>query len=222
MPEGAEVWILSEAINKFCQGKTQMYTISFGKHLLIYNTESNPDILLDWSFGLNGKVCINKDCVLTKVDSGWIHGDEVKCTKTDNVTFSLGADWITSPLAVLENLVTMKMKTSKKKLGALLLEQDIISGIGVAWGSEILYRAQLRPDMKASEQDLTHLALTMSQIRDEIKLTYLRYLASCENDLQQFINGWFNNLYAIRDMKIYKKGTQVVVNSRKWWVNKLT
>jgi hypothetical protein len=36
--------------------------------------------------------------------------------------------------------------------------------------------------------------------------------------LKTFINNWFENVYMIRDMNIYKKGSKIQVLGRSWWV----
>lgn len=88
MPEGPEVWILSESINKFyhCE-KTKAY----GKHLFIFpplseatvltkvgsNTVTNTDANFgstfakgrNWSFGLTGKVQILDDNSIIKLNT---------------------------------------------------------------------------------------------------------------------------------------------------------
>ena len=105
---------------------------------------------------------------------------------------------------------------SKKKLAALILDQTKISGIGVAWGSEILFKAELRPDMRCCDQVLNKLADSMIEIREKIKKLYSEQIdeATCK----EFINEWFDNLYEVREMEIYKKGSQLKVLGRNWWV----
>ena len=72
MPEGPEVWILSEAINKFyhCE-KTRAY----GKHLFVFGSNKGG-YGLNWSFGLTGKVQILDDNSIIKLNTGWIYGDQ--------------------------------------------------------------------------------------------------------------------------------------------------
>ena len=98
----------------------------------------------------------------------------------------------------------------------MLLDQAKISGIGVAWGSEILFKAGLRPDMRACDQTLNKLANSMIEIRENIKKLYSEQLD--ESECKEFINNWFENLYEIRDMNIYKKGSKIEVLGRSWWV----
>ena len=115
-----------------------------------------------------------------------------------------------------------------------LLDQSKISGIGVAWGSEILFNADLSPDMKTCDQVLTEgnsgsnkLVDSMIEVRKKIQETYelelTRTLEVCkiynnDNNLRLLINGWFENLYEIREMNIYKKGSKLQVLGRSWWV----
>jgi formamidopyrimidine-DNA glycosylase len=255
MPEGPEVWILSEAINKFyhCE-KTRAY----GKHLFLSppfrkveaNTNTNTDTNtntnfgsakprspwtfskqsdvvsggcgLNWSFGLTGKIQITDDNTIIKLNSGWIYGDQIEFHDYDEETRKLGTNWLTSSAADLHKIVDGWIK-SKKKLAGLILDQTKISGIGVAWGSEILFKAGLRPDMRACDQVLTkgsgalkNLVDSMIEIRDKVKKQYSEYLD--ELNCKEFINDWFENLYEIRDMEIYQKGSKLEVLGRSWWV----
>lgn len=218
MPEGPEIWILSKAINKFYSNDN---TMSFGKHLIVNDIKEN------WSFGLNGKANVSSYNELVKIDSGWVNGDIVKYNNDYRETIKeLGIDWMTASKEELEKEVDKWIK-SKKKLAALILDQTKISGIGVAWGSEILFKADLRPDIKACDQVLNKLVDSMIEIRKKIQEIYdlelNRTLEVCKiynNDLKlrELINYWFENLYEIREMDIYKKGSKLQVLGRSWWV----
>jgi ribosomal protein S13 len=107
---------------------------------------------------------------------------------------------------------------SKKKLGGLMLDQTKISGIGVAWGSEILYKANLRPDMRTCDQNLSTLSDSILYIRQKIKNIYEKELKANNDSSKDFVNEWFSNLYEIREMEIYKKGSGLLVLGRTWWV----
>jgi hypothetical protein len=229
MPEGPEVWILSEAINKFyhCE-KTKAY----GKHLFLLpplekvesNTNTNTNTYfgstfpkggLNWSFGLTGKVQITDDNTIIKLNSGWIYGDQTEFHDYDEETRKLGTNWLTSSATELHKVVDSWIK-SKKKLAGLILDQTRISGIGVAWGSEILFRADLRPDMRACDQVLKKLVDSMIEIREKVKKQYSEQID--ELNCKEFINDWYENLYEIREMSIYKKGSKLEVLGRSWWV----
>jgi formamidopyrimidine-DNA glycosylase len=239
MPEGPEVWILSKAINALYSNDN---TSSYGKHLIIKDLKEN------WSFGLNGKVGISHFNELVKINTGWINGDKIKYGKyyEDSIK-DLGINWMTASKEELEKEVDKWIK-SKKKLAALILDQTKISGIGVAWGSEILFKADLRPDIKACDQTFTEgssgltegssgltegssalnkLVDSMIEVRKKIQETYelelTRTLEVCkiyndDNKLRLLINEWFENLYEIREMNIYKKGSKLQVLGRSWWV----
>jgi ribosomal protein S13 len=225
MPEGPEIWILSEAINKFyhCE-KTRAY----GKHLFVFppleKVESNTNLKCgeNWSFGLTGNVCLLNNNALVKINTGWVNGDQVAFDNYESEIQKLGINWLTSSEADLHKEVDSWIK-SKKKLAGLLLDQTKISGIGVAWGSEILFKAGLRPDMRACDQVFTEgssasnkLVEHMIEIRDNIKKLYSEQLN--EDNCREFINNWFGNLYEIREMNIYEKGSRVKVLDRNWWV----
>jgi hypothetical protein len=203
MPEGPEVYILYLALKKFginCK--------SYGKHLYISNINE------DWSFGLNGKVKIDEKGNLNKIDKGFIIGEKIK---TDIFPFyKLGIDLMSSSLNDFEQIIN-NWKTSTKSLGSLLLDQSQISGIGVAWASEILHKCNLRPDLCANKQNLSNLSITIEEIRNYSKELYENYLSS-QTDIVKFINSWFKNLYIERKMNIYKKGIQIKVSGRIFWV----
>ena len=252
MPEGPEIWLLSKAINALYSNDN---TSSFGKHLLV------KDIKENWSFGLNGKVGISPFNELVKINTGWINGITVNYDAYEETIKDLGIDWMTASKEELEKEVNKWIK-SKKKLAGLILDQSKISGIGVAWGSEILYEADLCPDTSMYEQILTEgssgltegssgltegssgltegssgltegrntlnkLVDSMIEVRKKIQETYelelTRTLEVCkiyndDNKLRLLINEWFENLYEIREMNIYKKGSKLQVLGRSWWV----
>jgi len=209
MPEGPEIWILSEAINKFYHSKK---TIPYGKHLFIFKNENEGE---NWSFGLNGKVQILDNNDIVKINTGWICGHQIPFDNYELETKKLGINWLTSSAADLHREVDSWIK-SKKKLAVLMLDQTKISGIGVAWGSEILFEAGLRPDMRTCDQVLNKLVDSMIEIRENVKKLYSEQID--ENNCRQFVNEWFENLYEIREMNIYKKGSQIKVLDRNWWV----
>lgn len=209
MPEGSEIWILSEAINKFYHSEK---TKAYGKHLFIFKNEKEGE---NWSFGLTGKVCLLDNNELIKLHTGWICGDQLSFDNYESETKKLGINWLTSSDADLRKEVDSWIK-SKKKLAGLMLDQTKISGIGVAWGSEILFKAGLRPDMRACGQALNKLADSMIEIRENIKKKYSEQLD--ESTCREFVNNWFENLYEIREMSVYKKGSKVEVLGRSWWV----
>ena len=211
MPEGPEVWILSEAINKFYHYEK---TRAYGKHLFVFNDESK-NAGNNWSFGLTGTVAVLDNNEIIKLESGWIYGDNVAFDNYNTEIQKLGIDWLSCPEVELRKEVDSWIK-SKKKIAALMLDQTKFSGIGVAWGSEILFKADLRPDMRCCDQVLNKLADSMIEIRENIIKLYNEQID--ELNCKEFINKWFDNLYEIRDMQIYKKGSQVKVLGRNWWV----
>lgn len=211
MPEGPEVWILSHAINAFF--KDEHTSESYGKHLFISDE--------DWSFGLTGHVRITDTNEIEKVNAGWLHGDKkpLQSCIPYRTQCNFGANWMTSSKSELQREVD-KWKTSKKKLAGLILDQTKIAGIGVAWGSEILHKAGLKPQVRTCDQDISELVDVMIKVREKVKKEYL-HLFKEENKkdkVKEFINGWFENLYEMREMKVYKKGTKIEVLGRTWWI----
>jgi formamidopyrimidine-DNA glycosylase len=133
----------------------------------------------------------------------------------------LGVDWCTATRAQLE-AATSSWTYSRKQLGALLLDQHIIAGIGVAWGSEILREAgHLRPELPAKIQSLCRLVEAMCAVRDKAWAVYVKAVDECP-DKVQFVNDWFENLYSVRAMEVYGKTDgsceTVKAGARMWWV----
>lgn len=204
MPEGPEIWILSKAINLHYMSQK---TNSYGKHLTFNDKNEN------WSFGLTGKVKLDENDILSKQNTGWIYGEQT----TNDTLKKLGIDWMTSTEEELEKEIDKWIK-SKKKIAGLMLDQTKICGIGVAWGSEILFKANLRPDMRACDQVLDKLVSSIISIRKKIQNIYEIFLQENKDNLQEFINDWFENLYENREMDVYKKGSKLQVLGRSWWV----
>jgi formamidopyrimidine-DNA glycosylase len=208
MPEGPEVWILSKAINEYYNTNK---TVSVGKHLIVNDINEN------WSFGLTGKVSITDTNSLIKMNTGWIYGEQLKYTDYLTSVKDLGLDWMIASKEELEKEIDKWIK-SKKKLAALILDQRKICGIGVAWGSEILFKADLRPDIRACDQVLNKLVDSIIEIRKKIQIEYKNELIANQDNLKEFINDWYTNLYEIREMNVYKIGSQLKVLERSWWV----
>lgn len=224
MPEGPEVWILSKAINLFLIENKDNYDINieidcvnhYGKHLIIHYKDN---AIMDWSFGLTGKVYIDENYKLNKIYNSQLAGGIKFIEKSEYYETQSSICWMNNNTnnETLKKVID-KWKTSKKRLGDLLLDQSYISGIGVAWGSEILYHSNLRPDIKACEQNLDNLCDEILNMKCKIKNIYNELLKNNKNDYVNFINNWYDNLYKIRQMDIYRKGKQITISGRKWWV----
>lgn len=213
MPEGPEIFILSLALQKlgFCCD-------AYGKHLYFpLNKE-------DWSFGLSGTIYVSDNLIQHKFNT-YIPGKiQENITSLDELKQKnkLGINWLTSTESELQTIITNKWANKKAKLGSLLLQQSFICGIGVAYGSDILYHAKLNPNISANQQNLNSLATSMIYVRNSILNQYQDYLTHCNNNnnkLQDFCNQWFHNLYQIRTMIIYKneKASIIKVGDRKWY-----
>lgn len=219
MPEGPEVWIVSQALNILTDNPN--YSKAVGKHLFING-------IRELTFGLTGKLkveCTNKNNIIVeKVNAGFCYGDDKIIFENLDLSFGLGLHFMEMDIESFQTIVS-KWTHSKKKLGALLLDQKEIAGIGVAWGSEILAKAHLNPNIKACEQNLSLLANALYNIQQYCIQVYTDFLQTMieqeENNkinlLVEFINGWYKNLYDIRNMSVYKKGEQVKTGGRTWY-----
>lgn len=230
MPEGPEVWILSEALNKLYHNSD--YSQSYGKHLFIQDKHIG---LRELTFGLTGKVKVsenNSEILLEKINTGFCYGDDRIISEQLYITTinkTLGLNFMKIQKDTFE-LIVSKWSSVKRKLGTLILDQKEIAGIGVAWGSEILYRAGLNPDIKACEQDLSKLSLALYETQQYIIKIYIDYLNNIihkdknngnNNLLVCFINEWYKNLYIVREMTVYKKGNELKSGGRVWWVKSI-
>ena len=215
MPEGPEVWILSKAINRFYDCEK---TKAVGKHLFVFNNESDESYE-NWSFGLSGTVHITDTNELHKQKTGIVGENSICSEPFEEEIKKLGINWMTCSNEDLFKEID-KWVTSKKKLAGMLLDQTNISGIGVAWGSEILNRAELRPELRCCDQNLHNLAESMVEIRENLKPLYANLLdeSNSKDFVKDFVNEWFANLYKTRAMNVYKKGSQLNVLGRNWWV----
>ena len=218
MPEGPEVWILNKAI---CQYYGENISTSIGKHLIIQSEYNRDDANIIWSFGFDGKILIDENNKLYKpMEENWIFGKNEILNPSGNIRQQLALsniDWMIATTDEINNFVK-KLSKVRGKLGPALINQNKICGIGVAWGSEILHRAGLRPDDSENNQDLSKLALSIIEIREEIKNLYEIELNKYENQIKKFIEGWFDNLYEIRNMNVYKVGKKIKISGRTWWI----
>jgi len=213
MPEGPEVWALARAVNAyFHDNNINESVFSFGKQLIFTNAKES------WSFGLNGTVTIDTYTKqVIKLNTGYVPGEVTNNIDVNKYENSIIIDWLNATKEQLNDFV-LSISKSKKMLGPLLLDQNIIAGIGVAWGSEILNKAGLLPNIKAYQQDLSKLSEVIYNIGSEIRTTYGFYVLEQVN-IQLFILKWFRNLYEVRQMEVYKKGQSIAVGGRNWWIS---
>jgi formamidopyrimidine-DNA glycosylase len=196
MPEGLEVYHLACVLR--ARG-VEPGARSIGKHLYVQGQ--------DWTFGLSGRVNV-VDGKLVKINTGRVYGTTTP--EVPGASSRLGVDFASAPETVLAGVVADQWMGSRRQLGSLLLDQDVVSGIGVAWGSEVLHAAGgLHPARPAKNQDLRGLASAMCRVRDAALAAY---------SVVEEVDGWFDTLYAVRSMAVYKKGTPVEVGARTWWM----
>jgi hypothetical protein len=212
MPEGPELYILSHAINCIIGPMT----ITRGKQLFF----CYPSIE-KWSFGLHGGIHLDDNGNFTKTFNGNICGDIHTIQDIETEINKLGPDFMMSIPSDIHDEIK-KWKGYKKKLSGLMLTQTKIAGIGVAWGSEILHACKLKPNIRASNQDLTELGQKICNYRDYIKKEYIALFNKyCENSsAKSFINEWPRPLYVHRErmLNVYKKGQKILITGRTWWV----
>lgn len=206
MPEGPDVWYFTQLINKHSKYKNNI--VCHGKH--IYDLSVLP--YKNYSFGLTGKLKFESGNIV-KNNTGYCYGNEVN---TYVVGENLGISFMEMTLDDFNKIVSSWQK-SKSMISSLLLNQNIISGIGIAWGSEILFRAKLMPNIKAYLGDLSLLAISMYNVQIYCKDEYIKYINKMDLTdymIEKLIND-FN--YRIINMDVYKKGNQLKVSNRIWY-----
>lgn len=205
MPEGPEIYILS-----ICLNLVGIRCSSYGKHLYI------NDFCEDWSFGLTGGVKLINGSLI-KVKKGFVYGSINKISFNDFIfNNKLGIDWLHADKNDLDNVIFNVFAKSNKKIGTLLLDQTYICGLGVAWSSEILNYCGINPNSKGIECNLSKLSSAMIYYRIKIINKYMEYLMNTSKIA--FINNWYKNLYHIREMNVYKKGSSIKINGRLFWI----
>lgn len=229
MPEGPEIALLSKALNMYYNDNT--FSSAYGKHLYLLKSKE------DWSFGLSGTVHINERNELVKDKDKWVSGNirsfnpsnSTNSTNPSNVSLiassnKLGINWLSSSKQQIHAIVQQWVH-SKKTLASLMLDQSQIAGIGVAWGSEILFQANLSPELKAIDQFtdasiVNHFVTILAHVGTHALYQYDLYLSKAKDkqELKTLIQDWYHNLYSERTMHVYKKGKKRKVGGRSWWV----
>jgi formamidopyrimidine-DNA glycosylase len=201
MPEAPEIEALSIVLNKI-----GIKCIRYGKHLFMM------DKCEDWHFGLVGKVKLTDTLEISKHSSAMTGYINLANNLQDIIAkHKLGVDWLNGDIKP----VVEKWKGRNKTIASLMLDQSEICGIGVAWGSEICKNCGINPKSKAKDIDLEHLIKSMLFIRKKITIEYNKYILT--QNLIDFVNNWFTNLYSIRTLEVYKKGIQIDIAGRTWW-----
>jgi formamidopyrimidine-DNA glycosylase len=214
MPEGPEVYILAKVL------KTIGFDCdSVGKHLLLRDAITGE--LFDFSFGLAGRIALGEKLEIKKINHPTLpSGNKLLIKTKEEVKNKLGLDWMNATKSEIRTVIE-RWCNRKKSVGALLLDQTEICGIGVAWGSEILNQSKIQPDIKSNLLDFLNLTdelvNAVYEIREQVRKLYLN---SVEKDSRKFVNSWFMNLYKIRKdmMKVYKKGDTKKVCGREFYV----
>ena len=207
MPESLEIASLCKRLKML---GLEVETV--GKHLLYKNYRNE---CFDITFGLVGKIKLIKSgdkYDIEKISTSSLSGDIRQIPDFQSVIANLGIDWLSSDRESLLKVVNT-WTTRPKKIAALLIDQHDISGIGVAWGSEILANASIHPSTLATEINAERLVESMIEVRETAMNVYDNY----KEDPEQFVSKWFINLYFIRQMKVYKKATIVLVSGRKFY-----
>ena len=223
MPEGPEVYILAKvlkAIGFECGSK--------GKHL--FYTEWETGTKFDLSFGLSGKVRLEPENEMKLIkysgNDQLFSGYEKRIDSFPQGIrqLELGVDWMYATRPQIESIVD-QWCIRKKMVGALLIEQEILCGIGVTWASEILFRAGISPADKAHMLEFLNLKQSLIEsiisVRDEVKEFYKSLVPWNRLEQIKFVNDWFDNLYNKRSILfkvVGRGGSHISVSGRQFWV----
>ena len=207
MPESPEISSLCKRLKML-----GLEVESIGKHILYKNSRNE---CFDISFGLVGKIKLLKTIDgydIEKISTSSLSGDIRQIPNFKSIVDNLGIDWLTSDKI---NLLTVVQSWSSraKKIASLLIDQHEISGIGVAWGCEILNDASIHPSALANGINIEKLVDSMISIRESAMKVYDNY----DQDPEKFVEDWYKNLYFIRRMNVYNKGTVVMISGRKFY-----
>ena len=206
MPEGPELWALGQA-----SARAGIPNTVVGKHIWAAGK--------DYHFGLTGRARL-ADGELAHVpapDKPYLSG---KVDAHDNVggmvaAHSLGVDWMTGSTVALAAAIAAAA-LSRQTLGAWMLRQECIAGVGVAWASELCAACALRPDLSCKAQSLRALAGAYVAFREQLMSEYGALVDATPPE--EFVAAWPGTLYAARRMAVYQCGTPVVISSRTFWV----
>lgn len=218
MPEGPEVYELAQLLRRAGYADASAH----GKHLLCRE--------LHFTFGLTGGLRLPTDRTLPPVHTASRRSQVNGAVKTYDGTLpalvkelKLGADWMTASATTLQAVINASA-SRKVKLGAWMLDQTEIAGVGVAWGSEIAALANLDVAARMCDQNLRNLGAAYVSVRNSAIDTYNAYIDSVVTDaaaVADAVNGWYLNLERVRVMRAYNVGTPVTVTGRNFWrVNK--
>jgi len=214
MPEFAEVWILGEALRRVLSLSTSE-VFSHGKMLFLHKEGK----LVQLTFGLHGGVTLEGDEVThvkrTAISGGWKKVCESDLP-TSTCVMKLDADgW---------NEIKKKWSKKRKQIGALLLEQDSLAGIGLAYASESLGKADIHPTRHANsltDVEWKVLESALFSVREDVSSRYEEHIRGMdERELRVFVHDWFENLYKVRCLEVYKgKNTiRVLSGGRQYYV----
>jgi formamidopyrimidine-DNA glycosylase len=145
-----------------------------------------------------------------------------KINNKNEVTEKLGLDWISATKEQLE-VVIRSWLSRKKQIGALLIDQKEICGIGVAWASEILHISKIHPGLKTNLLQFLDL---INGLLDAIISTRDKYIKIYSQiitaDRKKFVNSWFHNLYEERKkhVHVYGKGEILRISGRDFYIER--
>jgi hypothetical protein len=217
MPEAPEIHVLALALKSL-----GFQSEAYGKHLFIIDIHSGKKF--DITFGLGGKIKLDPELNLKKIPNPELpSGDfkEIDCFEDKKYkSGEFGINWLTSTREELAAKVKSWNKR-RKQIGALLIDQHEICGIGVAWASEILYEAGIQPDEKSSWIEFLGEKEALIEALLSIRQRVLqRYTENLKGNMVSFVNEWFQNLYEIRKpiMKVYQKGLEKKISGRIWYI----
>jgi formamidopyrimidine-DNA glycosylase len=223
MPEGPEVWFLGRVLRNVLEPVGRSVVLH-GKHLVLDGTVHHH-------FGLSGGLRMD---VTTATDAGIVeitlrhhHGKGPVSGSAKPVTAAEvaalcaeGLDWMTAPRDAIADVISAAA-FRRKALGAWMLDQHAIAGVGVAWASEIAAAARLDVARPMCAQNLIKLADAYISVREKAVALYTALLPPPFDTeaAKTAVNNWYRNLYAARapSLTVYSVGTPVLISGRTFW-----
>lgn len=199
--------------------------IAVGKHLLCAG--------MHYTFGLNGGLALPAKWTgdLRQPPAHTSHGKICgAAVRFDGDAAALRAatgvstvDWMGASASSMQAVID-KAAAQKVALGAWMLDQSKIAGVGLAWASEIAHVAGLDVSARMCDQKskLRGLGAVYASMRDRVLEEYREFVdtVKASGTVADAIAAWYGNLRAVRTMLVYgvTGGSRVQVGGRSFWV----
>lgn len=187
MPEGPEVYLITQQLRDHLDTKKFPNVFSKGKNIFIVSqiSRNTGNIVYHCHLGLTGRWIFNNSSDILKYETAQLDTGkdsyahfvdprkigffkQITIQEMDKCVSELGPDVRT---ITFEDLVNGISKRPRTMIGAALLDQKIISGIGNYLRSEMLYYARIDPRRKIASfdnRDYKHLYKAIAYVYSKV------------------------------------------------------